>query len=125
MSQDARARILVVDDSKVIRILLQTELESRGYAVDTAEDGMSGLTKAVGSPFDLVLIDVTMPGVSGFDVCRRLAEMRVDGKPRLVLFSNRTKDFQGRQQAASAGADAFLMKQSAPRLADELAQLLR
>jgi len=119
-------RILVIDDSKVIRTLLQSELESRGYAVETAEDGMAGLTKATAAtPFDLVLIDAMMPGVSGFEVCRKLAQTRSEGKPRLVIFSNRSKDFAARQQASSAGADAFLAKQEAPRLVDELMALLK
>ena len=117
-------RILVIDDSKVIRSLLTAELEGRGHHVDTAEDGMQGLTKATSERFDLVLIDAMMPGVGGFEVCRKLADTRVEGKPRLVMFSNRTKDFQARQQASSAGADAFVSKQSPARLADELSQLL-
>jgi two-component system OmpR family response regulator len=117
-------KILVIDDSKVIRSLLLAELEGRGYEVATAEDGMEGLTKAATTRYDLILIDAMMPGVGGFEVCRKLAETRVDGKPRLVMFSNRTKDFQARQQASTSGADAFVTKQSPARLADELGQLL-
>jgi DNA-binding response OmpR family regulator len=119
------ARILVIDDSKVIRVLVKTELEAKGYVVDTAEDGMSGLQKATSSPFDVVVIDGMMPGISGFDVCRKLAETRMDGRPMLVMLSNRFKDFQARQQAAAAGADAFVEKTvDAHLLVRKVAELL-
>jgi len=117
-------RILVIDDSKVIRVLLTAELESKGFTVETAEDGASGLAKACATPFDLILIDAQMPGLSGFEVCRKLAETRVEGKPRLVMFSNRSKDFSARQHAAGSGADAFLTKQGAGRVAEDVAQML-
>ena len=109
-SRAIRQRVLVVDDSKVIRALLKDELEAKGYEVDGAEDGMAGLQKATSSRFDLIVIDATMPGIDGFEVCRRLAELRRDGRPLLVMHTNRFKDFQGRQQAERSGADAFVVK---------------
>jgi CheY-like chemotaxis protein len=121
---DGPRRILVIDDSKVIRSLLTGELESRGFAVETAEDGTSGLAKACATTFDLILIDAMMPGLSGFEVCRKLAETRSEGKPRLVMFSNSSKDFAARQHAAGSGADAFLAKEGAARVANEVAKLI-
>ena len=68
------SRILIVEDEPEMRLGLQDNLEYEGYEVDTAEDGPSGLEKILNKDYDLVLLDVMMPGMSGFDVCRKVRE---------------------------------------------------
>lgn len=63
-------RILVVDDIPDNSFLLQTILESEGYQVEVAENGRAALEKVVAAPPDLVLLDVMMPGMNGFEVTR-------------------------------------------------------
>ncbi|HEY8491735.1 MAG TPA: response regulator, partial [Dehalococcoidia bacterium] len=74
------ARILVVDDDPGIRSLLQELLDWEGYRVETAGDGAEGLARIRAAPPDLVLLDLMMPGLDGWEVYRRL---RADG-PRGV-----------------------------------------
>ena len=66
------ARILVVDDVDANVRLLQAKLEAEYYEVTTASDGPSGLAAAISEKPDIVLLDVMMPGMDGFEVCRRL-----------------------------------------------------
>jgi len=68
----ARARILVVDDERMIRWSIQQALSAEGHAVATAETGEEALAQASDEPFDLVLLDIALPGIDGIEVLRRL-----------------------------------------------------
>jgi DNA-binding response OmpR family regulator len=70
MQSSQRRRILIVDDFALNVSLLQTALEAEGYAVDTATNGNSALAKIEDSPPDLVLLDVMMPGMNGYELTR-------------------------------------------------------
>ena len=59
-----KKRILIVDDDAEIRDLLEFDISSSGYFVDTASDGMEGLNKALNNKYDLILLDVMMPGAA-------------------------------------------------------------
>jgi len=67
-------RILIVDDEPNMRLGLIDNLEFEGYQVDFAENGREGLDKILGNPYDLILLDVMMPEMSGFDVCKKARE---------------------------------------------------
>src|SRR6478672_8212336 len=66
--------VLVVDDEPQIRRALRAGLEHRGYAVTLAASGEEGLDQAALHPPDIVILDLAMPGLDGFDVCRQLRE---------------------------------------------------
>ena len=66
------SRILVVEDERAIAFALDADLRSEGYAVTVATAGDQGLELARAEPFDLVLLDVMLPGKDGFEVCREL-----------------------------------------------------
>ncbi|MFO7979629.1 MAG: response regulator [Candidatus Aminicenantes bacterium] len=67
-------KILIVDDDPEILRLLASRLKNSGYDVVSASDGESGLKKAITKKPDLVLLDIIMPGLNGFEVCKRLKE---------------------------------------------------
>ena len=71
-------RILVIDDEENICAVLSGILEDEGYEVDTASDGPSGLEKAVGGDFDLVILDVWLPGMGGLEVLEEIKKARKD-----------------------------------------------
>jgi DNA-binding response OmpR family regulator len=73
-----KLKILVVDDEPNMTRGLRDNLEFEGYAVEVAEDGEAGLKSILANRFDLVLLDVMMPKLSGFDVCRKVREAGVE-----------------------------------------------
>ena len=106
---DRPARILVVDDLPENREILTGLLEPEGYAVATAKDGQEGLERALADPPDLILMDVSMPRMTGFEACRRLkADERTHLVP-LVLVTGLVAR-EDRIQGIAAGCDDFLTK---------------
>jgi DNA-binding response OmpR family regulator len=77
-------RILIVDDEPNMRLGLKDNLEFEGYTVETKDDGAQGLEAIQSKPFDLILLDVMMPGMSGLDVCRKAREGGIE-TPILML----------------------------------------
>jgi two-component system alkaline phosphatase synthesis response regulator PhoP len=77
-------RILLVEDEPGLVMTLTDRLTSEGYAVETAMDASTGLARATNQPFDLILLDVMLPGGSGFDICRELRQ-RSNTTPIIML----------------------------------------
>lgn len=107
MSQ--QPRILVVDDIPLVRAVLAMRLESEGFTVITARDGVEALDQArIGQP-DLVLLDLMLPRLPGERVCQ---ELRADPRTRtvpIVVLSARVGEAE-RLRALASGADAFVAK---------------
>lgn len=103
------AKILVVDDTPANIKLLGDLLASRGYAVSTAASGEEALLKVAAEMPDLVLLDVMMPGLSGYDVCRRLREDAATALLPVVMCTS-LDPHKERVRGIEAGADDFLSK---------------
>jgi signal transduction histidine kinase len=108
-ARSSAARILVVDDEPRNVLLLQELLESRGYTVWTAVNGVQGLTVAKERLPDVVLLDVMIPGVNGFDVCRQLkADQSTAMIPVLLVTSLNARE--DRLAGIGAGGNDFITK---------------
>lgn len=105
----AAYRVLVVDDDADMVAFLERLLQSEGLTVESAADGTSALTRVTASPPDLVLLDVMMPGASGFDVCRQLKGDEATALIPVVLVTS-LEDSESRVRGIEAGADDFLSK---------------
>lgn len=103
----AEAAILVVDDDAPIRRMLQRTLAAEGYAVEVSADGGAALAAVEASAPDLILLDVTMPGVDGLAVCRRL---RAKGLATPVLLLTARDTLHDRVAGLDAGADDYVVK---------------
>jgi len=102
-------RILVADDSPGIRDLLQMSLESLGYSVLVAEDGESALERIVSAQPDLMIIDVMMPKINGFQICRRVKSSPATRETPVILLTARVREedvFWGHD----CGADEYITK---------------
>jgi adenylate cyclase len=119
------SRVLVVDDTPHNVKLLADLLEVKGYAVATAANGEEALARVAAAQPDLVLLDVMMPGLSGYDVCRRLRADPATALLPVVLVTS--LDPQGeRVKGIDAGADDFLSKPiNQPELFARVRSLLR
>ena len=106
MSENQK-RILIVDDDDEIRDLLEFDISQSGYFVDTASDGMEGLNKALNNAYDLILLDVMMPKMNGFDVCKNIRQAKL-AIPILMLTAKGTID--DKTEGFDCGADDYLVK---------------
>ncbi len=104
-------RILVVDDEERIRRLLRMYLEKEGFRIDEAEDGESALTLAIAADYDLIVLDVMMPGMDGIEMCAKLRER----KATPVLMLTAKGEEANRVSGFEAGADDYVVKPFSPR----------
>jgi two-component system alkaline phosphatase synthesis response regulator PhoP len=102
-----RARVLLVEDEPTLVLTLTDRLRSEGYDVDSAADGESGYQAALGGAFEVILLDVALPGRSGFDVLRDLRQRRVDTPVVMLTARGQVLD---RVLGLKLGADDYLPK---------------
>jgi two-component system OmpR family response regulator len=112
-------RVLVVEDEAKLARLLQRGLRRKGMGADVASDGERALVLATAIDYDVILLDVMLPGVDGFEVCQRLREQRV-WSPTLMLTARDT--VEDRVCGLDSGADDYLAK---PFSFDELFARIR
>jgi two-component system copper resistance phosphate regulon response regulator CusR len=100
-------RILIVEDERDAAEVLAKGLREHAYAVDVAADGAVGLEQAATNDYDLIVLDVLLPRISGVNVCRRL---RADGMSMPILMLTARGEPDQRVQGLDAGADDYLPK---------------
>ncbi len=110
MNGDGDARILVVDDVPENLRLLEAVLAPRGYDVVSATDGRAALELVKAADLDLVLLDVVMPQMDGYEVCRELREREETAVLPVIMITSSTG--AEKTQAIGAGADDFIQSRS-------------
>jgi DNA-binding response OmpR family regulator len=115
------ARILVADDDPIIRRLIEVNLGLEGFEVETASGGEDALAKAKQVSPDLILLDVMMPGIDGWEVARLLKEDHATAGIPVVFLSARTQE-EDRQRGQELGVAAYVSKPFDPQ---ELVELVR
>ncbi|ABR30327.1 chemotaxis protein CheY [Thermosipho melanesiensis] len=116
----SKKRILVVEDEDNMRLLITEELEESGYEVDEARNGQEALEKFRSKDYDLVTVDIEMPGMNGLEVAGKIREMKKDAKIIiLTAYSHYKSDL------ASWAADAYVVKSSdLTELKDTIAKII-
>jgi DNA-binding response OmpR family regulator len=102
-----KIRLLIVEDEPAIRVGLMDVFVFHGYEVDAATDGREGLNKALSGRFDLILLDVMLPGLNGFEVCERIR--REDRGQPIIMLTAKTGD-EDIIRGLSLGADDYVAK---------------
>lgn len=102
-----KIRILIVEDEEAIRAGLIDVLVYHGFEADSAADGRSGLDKALGGTFDLILLDVMLPGINGFEICERVRA--ADREQPIIMLTAKTSD-EDIIRGLSLGADDYVSK---------------
>ncbi len=106
---ERRPRVLIVDDEPNIVLSLEFLLRQRGYEVAVARSGEEALAQVDENPPALVLLDVMLPGIDGFEVCRQLRERAGGGVLKIVLLTARGRDAE-RVRGLEEGADVYVTK---------------
>lgn len=123
-NKNSKKRILLVEDEKDMAYAVTLQLEAKGYEVITASDGREGLEKARVKKPDLIILDLMLPKIDGYKVCRML---KFDSKYKnipIILFSARAQD-SDKKIGREVGADAYITKPFEPNaLLDKIRELL-
>jgi CheY-like chemotaxis protein len=106
-------RILVVDDDEMVLMALDELLKPEGYEVHTVGGGAEALQKLDESAYDLIMTDVIMPEMDGFELCRRIREKEKYREIPIVFLTAKTRD-EDRVRGLEAGANLFLSKPISP-----------
>ena len=104
------SRILIVEDEETIADLERDYLELSGFEVEVANDGETGLEKALTDQFDLVILDLMLPGVDGFEICR---EVRQKKNTPIIMVSAKKDDID-KIRGLGLGADDYMTKPVSP-----------
>jgi two-component system, OmpR family, response regulator len=116
-------RVLVVEDAARMAALLRQGLQEEGYAVDIAANGDDAVWMATENPYDVILLDLMLPDIDGFEVCRRIRD--ADGTTSVLMLTARDA-VDDRVRGLDAGADDYLTKPFAlPELLARVRALIR
>ena len=120
----ARPRVLVIDDAEDNRSIYAFFLEHEGFEVDVAADGEAGVAQAQRGEFDVIVMDLTMPKMDGWEATRRLkSDARTSAIPIIILTGYPST--AGEHEARAAGSDRYLTKPCLPEtLAGEIRHVL-
>lgn len=99
--------VLVVEDDESVARFLSQALSEAGYRIELVKDGLTGLDRARSLRYDLILLDVMLPGMNGLDVCRRLRNANIS-TPILIITAKDT--LQDRVDGLDSGADDYIVK---------------
>ena len=116
-----KKRILAVDDEPNILLSLEYILEAEGYDVKVARDGEEALQLAEELRPDLMLLDVAMPRMDGYDVCRQLRQSQTLSSIKVVMLTAKGQPLE-RKKGLAVGADVYVTK---PFSSDELLETIR
>lgn len=103
-------KILIVEDEEAIADLEKDYLELSGFEVEVANDGEMGLSKALGKDYNLIILDLMLPGVDGFEICRRVR----DEKNTPIIMISAKKDDIDKIRGLGLGADDYMTKPFSP-----------
>jgi DNA-binding response OmpR family regulator len=107
-SSSHHALVLLIEDHRDIAEMVGSYLEARGYALDYAADGVTGLHLAVVNDYDAIILDLMLPGMDGLSLCRKLREEARRDTPLLMLTARDTQ--QDKVTGLDVGADDYLVK---------------
>jgi len=106
--------VLIIDDSPTIRLIVQSVFEPKGFVVSLATDGSEGLRQALLNPPNIIVLDIMMEGLHGFEVCKMLRANSNLRRTAIIIVSGKTfkPDID---KAMELGADAYVVKPFAPK----------
>lgn len=105
-------KILIIEDEESIRMALEDDFRLENYDVKVASDGLEGLTKATDPDIDLIILDIMLPGMNGFDICKKLRNQGI--KIPIIMLTAKGQEID-RVLGLEIGADDYVTKPFSPR----------
>jgi two-component system, OmpR family, alkaline phosphatase synthesis response regulator PhoP len=105
-------KILIIEDEESIRMALEDDFRLENYYVETASDGIEGLAKAENHDIDLIILDIMLPGMNGFDICKRLRNHGI--QTPIIMLTAKGMEID-RVVGLEIGADDYVTKPFSPR----------
>jgi CheY-like chemotaxis protein len=106
-------RILIVDDDEMVLMALGELLKPEGYEVHTVSSGQEALEKLDKNTYDLLMLDIIMPEIDGFELCKKIRENDVHRETPIVFLTAKSRE-EDRAQGIESGANLFLSKPISP-----------
>jgi CheY-like chemotaxis protein len=106
--------ILVVDDDELVLLAIQELLTPLGFSVTRASNGADALQKAASQQFDIVILDVIMPEMDGFEICRKMRQLPAYHEMPILMLTAKSGE-EDKQRGMEAGANLYLPKPIAPK----------
>ena len=103
------AKVLVLDDEPNIVLSLEFLMQQAGFEVETAEDGVTALAKVEAAPPDLILLDISLPGISGFDVLEQLRQEPLYARLPIIMLTAHGREVE-KEKGLALGADDYVTK---------------
>ncbi len=116
-----RKKILIIDDEPAILLVSRRRLEANGYEVITAAGGKEGIEKATTCEPDLILLDIVMPGLDGYEVCKILKNSKKTREIPVIIFTASSPHDDSGERAIELGAAGYLTK---PFESDDLLSII-
>lgn len=117
-------KILIVDDEPALRFLITSTLEDEGYELFEAVDGLQAYELVLSKKPDLIILDVMMPGLTGYELCTRIKQDPAISNIKVLMLTAKGQD-QDRQKSELTGADIYMRKPFSPlQLIDTVESML-
>ena len=105
-------KILIIEDEELIRMALEDDFRLEDYDVEVASDGIEGLAKAANPDIDLIILDIMLPGMNGFDICKKLRSQGI--RTPVIMLTAKGQEID-RVVGLEIGADDYVTKPFSPR----------
>jgi two-component system, OmpR family, alkaline phosphatase synthesis response regulator PhoP len=105
-------KILIIEDEELIRMALEDDFRLEDYDVDVASDGIEGMAKAANPDIDLIILDIMLPGMNGFDICKKLRSQGI--RTPVIMLTAKGQEID-RVVGLEIGADDYVTKPFSPR----------
>ena len=105
-------KILIIEDEESIRMALEDDFRLEDYNVEVASDGIEGLSKATNPGIDLIILDIMLPGMNGFDICKKLRSQGI--RTPIIMLTAKGEEID-RVVGLEIGADDYVTKPFSPR----------
>ncbi len=105
-------KILIIEDEESVLMALEIDLKIEGYQVSSAKDGLNGLSMAKQNSYDLIILDIMLPGMNGFEICKQLRQCGISTP--ILMLTAKSQEFD-KVLGLELGADDYVTKPFSPR----------